>query len=100
MEEEEGEEEVDPFLIEMFKFLLRIHEANNDAVRFRVCQLINRILNSMGERATLDDELFSSIYDTMLQRLSDKKPGVRAQAILALTRLQEPQNKDCPVINT
>ena len=53
----------------------------------------------MGETATLDDELFSSIYDTMLQRLSDKKPTVRVQAILALNRLQEPQNKECPVIN-
>ena len=41
------EEDIDPFLVEMIKFLLSIHDANNDSVRYRVCQMINRILNSM-----------------------------------------------------
>ena len=79
-------------------FFVQNHEANCNSVRYRVCQLINRILNSMGESASLDDDLFSTIYDTMLQRLMDKRPAVRVQAILALNRLQDPRNKDCPVI--
>ena len=52
----------------------------------------------MGEQASIDDELYSIIYDTMLQRLLDKIPCVRLQAILALARLQDPRNKECPVI--
>ena len=63
-----------------------------------MCQLVNSILNSMGESASLDDDLFGKIYDTMLQRLMDKKPEVRVQAIHALNRLQDPRNKECPVI--
>ncbi|XP_018023231.1 condensin complex subunit 3 [Hyalella azteca] len=97
-EEEEVDNDVDEFLIKMFQFLLNIHEAQSSAVRYRVCQLINRILNSMGKSASLDDDLFNTIYDTMLERLMDRKPAVRVQAIHALNRLQDPTNKDCPVI--
>lgn len=77
---------------------LQNHEANNQAVRFRVCQLINKILNQMGEEAVIDDDLYNNIYDTMLHRLQDKVPIVRVQAVLALARLQDPRNKECPVI--
>ena len=52
----------------------------------------------MGEEASIDDDLYSKIYDAMLQRLMDKIPNVRVQAILALGRLQDPKNKECPVI--
>ncbi|XP_068227080.1 condensin complex subunit 3 [Palaemon carinicauda] len=97
-EDEEEEDETDMFLVRLIEFLLNIHEANSQAVRFRVCQLINKILNNMGEEAVIDDELFSSIYDTMLQRLQDKVASVRVQAVLALARLQDPRNKDCPVL--
>ncbi|XP_037775127.1 condensin complex subunit 3-like [Penaeus monodon] len=100
-DEEEGEEEpeeADPFLVKLIQFLLNNHEANSQAVRFRVCQLINKILNHMGEEAVIDDELYSNIYDTMLHRLQDKVPSVRVQAVLALARLQDPRNKECPVI--
>ncbi|XP_066944785.1 condensin complex subunit 3 [Macrobrachium rosenbergii] len=97
-DEEEEEEEADIFLVRLIEFLLNSHEANSQAVRFRVCQLINKILNNMGEEAVIDDELYSSIYDTMLQRLQDKVASVRVQAVLALARLQDPRNKACPVI--
>nr|XP_027211990.1 LOW QUALITY PROTEIN: condensin complex subunit 3-like [Penaeus vannamei] len=97
-EEEEEPEEADPFLVKLIQFLLNNHEANSQAVRFRVCQLINKILNHMGEEAVIDDELYSNIYDTMLHRLQDKIPSVRVQAVLALARLQDPRNKECPVI--
>lgn len=97
-DDDEEEEEADPFLIKLFQFLLNNHEANSQDVRFRVCQMINKLLNNMGEEAVIDDDLYSSIYDTMLHRLQDKVPAVRVQAVLALARLQDPRNKECPVI--
>lgn len=97
-EDDDEEEEADPFLIKLFQFLLNNHEANSQDVRFRVCQMINKLLNNMGEEAVIDDDLYSSIYDTMLHRLQDKVPAVRVQAVLALARLQDPRNKECPVI--
>ncbi|XP_057699600.1 condensin complex subunit 3 isoform X1 [Corythoichthys intestinalis] len=99
-EEEEKEEEDDhPFLSFLFNFLLESHNACSHAVRFRVCQLINRLLGSMAEDAQIDDELFDRIHQAMLVRVTDKFPNVRIQAALAMTRLQQPNDPDCPTIN-
>ncbi|XP_062386691.1 condensin complex subunit 3 isoform X2 [Sardina pilchardus] len=97
-EEEEEEEEENPFLNFLFTFLLESHNANSHAVRFRVCQLINKLLGSMSENALIDDDLFDRIHETMLIRVTDKFPNIRIQAALAMARLQEPQNPDCPTM--
>ncbi|XP_063055418.1 condensin complex subunit 3 [Engraulis encrasicolus] len=99
-EQEEEEEQPDdhPFLSFLFNFLLESHNANSHAVRFRVCQIINKLLGSMSENALIDDELFDQIHETMLIRVTDKFPNIRIQAALAMARLQEPQNADCPTM--
>ncbi|XP_052356854.1 condensin complex subunit 3-like [Oncorhynchus keta] len=98
-EEEDEEEDENPFLSYMFNFLLESHKANSHAVRFRVCQLINKLLGNMAENAQIDDDLFDSIHQAMLVRVTDKFPNVRIQASLAMARLQEPQNHQCPTVN-
>ncbi|XP_064631068.1 condensin complex subunit 3-like isoform X2 [Lineus longissimus] len=98
-EDSDEEEEIHPFIAKFFDFLLEVHNARDRAVRFRCCQLINKLLHSMGENAQIDDDLYDRIFHAMLYRLKDKFPIVRIQAVLALARLQDPTNKDCPVIN-
>ncbi|KAM4584418.1 condensin complex subunit 3 isoform 2-T2 [Odontesthes bonariensis] len=98
-EEEEEDEDDHPFLSFIFNFLLESHKANSHAVRFRVCQLINKMLGSMAENAQIDDDLFDRIHQAMLVRVTDKFPNVRIQAALAMTRLQQPKDPDCPTIN-
>ncbi|XP_059198484.1 condensin complex subunit 3 isoform X2 [Centropristis striata] len=98
-EEEEDAEDDHPFLSFIFNFLLESHKANSHAVRFRVCQLINKLLGSMAENAQIDDDLFDHIHQAMLVRVTDKFPNVRIQAALAMTRLQQPKDPDCPTIN-
>ncbi|NXI44130.1 CND3 protein, partial [Galbula dea] len=101
MEKDDGGEEEDNFLLNyVFNFLLKSHNAKSHAVRFRTCQLINRILGSMPENAQIDDDLFDKISETMLIRLKDKFPNVRIQAVLALSRLQDAKDENCPVVNT
>lgn len=68
-------------------------------MRFRACQLINKLLGSMAENAQIDDDLFDRIHQAMLLRVTDKFPNVRIQAALAMTRLQQPKDPDCPTIN-
>ena len=34
----------------------------------------------------------------MLERIQDRIASVRVQAVIALQRLQDPANKECPVI--
>nr|XP_045017524.1 condensin complex subunit 3 isoform X2 [Jaculus jaculus] len=97
--EDEEEEQDGGILNYLFTFLLKSHEANSNAVRFRVCQLVNKLLGSMPENAQIDDDLFDEINEAMLIRLKDKIPNVRIQAVLALSRLQDPKNDECPVIN-
>lgn len=52
----------------------------------------------MSENALIDDDLFDQIHETMLIRVTDKFPNIRIQAALAMARLQEPQNADCPTM--
>ncbi|XP_045330399.1 condensin complex subunit 3 isoform X3 [Leopardus geoffroyi] len=96
--EDDEEEEDHGILNYLFTFLLKSHEANSNAVRFRACQLINKLLGSMPENAQIDDDLFDKINEAMLIRLKDKIPNVRIQAVLALSRLQDPKDDECPVV--
>lgn len=53
----------------------------------------------MPENSQIDDDLFDKINKAMLIRLKDKIPNVRIQAVLALSRLQDPKDDECPVVN-
>uniref|UniRef100_A0A4W4FVM5 Nuclear condensin complex subunit 3 C-terminal domain-containing protein n=1 Tax=Electrophorus electricus TaxID=8005 RepID=A0A4W4FVM5_ELEEL len=96
-EEEEEEEEDISFLNFLFNFLLEIVDISH-AVRFRVCQLVNKLLGSLSESAQIDDDLCERIHEVMLIRVTDKYPNVRIQAALAMARLQDPSNEHCPTI--
>ena len=78
--------------------VLQYHSAAEQAVRFRVCQLVNKLLANMGEEATIDDALYDRVFHCMLERLRDKTAVVRVHAVLALVRLQDPTDDSCPVI--
>lgn len=67
-------------------------------MRFRICHFLNMLLNSMGDQAFIDDALCDKITVSMMDRLLDKSTKVRAQAIFALHRLQDPTDDQCPVI--
>ncbi|XP_026127252.1 condensin complex subunit 3-like isoform X3 [Carassius auratus] len=95
---EEEEEDENEFLNVLLNFLLESHGANSHAVRFRSCQLVNKLLGSLGENAQIDDDLWDRIHEAMLIRVTDKYPNVRIQAALAMSRLQDPSNVDCPTI--
>lgn len=56
------------------------------------------ILNALGAEAALDDLICDNIMEYMLARIRDVAPSVRVQAILALQRLQVPDNPDDPVL--
>ncbi|KAL2719211.1 Condensin complex subunit 3 [Vespula squamosa] len=87
-----------PFLEKLFEFVLKHHDAKDSSVRFRICHFLNMLLNSMGENAFIDDALCDKITVSMMDRLLDKSHKVRAQAIFALHRLQDPSDENCPVI--
>lgn len=66
-------------------------------MRYRTCQLLALTIEYLGD-SELDDEICDRILESMHTRLSDKMPSVRVQAIKALSRLQDPSDKQCPII--
>ncbi|KAK7929251.1 hypothetical protein WMY93_005646 [Mugilogobius chulae] len=91
-EEEEDDEDHHPFLNFIFNFLLE------SCCAFPSLSTDQQLLGSMAENAQIDDDLFDRIHQAMLIRVTDKFPNVRIQAALAMTRLQQPRDPDCPTI--
>jgi condensin complex subunit 3 len=52
----------------------------------------------MGDHTFIDDNLCDQITISMMDRLLDKSPKVRAQAVLALQKPQDPSDNLCPII--
>ena len=96
-EEDDDDEQVDlPWLLrQFFDWLLDHHEVEGSQACLRICLMVNRILRLLGEEAEIGDDLFQKIFDNMLDCLKDKVAEIRAQAVTALQRLQDP---NCPII--
>lgn len=97
-EEDEGETEgggsQDALLSSVCMALLGLSDAKDKAVRFRVAQIVGRVMNAMPEEAEVAEELFSALEERMLRRCRDKVPVVRACALRSLFRLQDPSEPD------
>lgn len=91
---EEGDRNVLTF---MLKSMLALHSSRDKGVRLRSVEIIRKALDRMEDDAELDEDVFQDITDVMLARLNDKLPAVRCQAVLALSRLQDPEDTECPV---
>lgn len=92
--DEENAAEQDELIGTICMALLGLSDAKDKAVRFRVSQLVGRVMNAMPEEAEVSDELFSALEERMLRRCRDKVPVVRACALRALFRLQDPSQPD------
>eukprot|EP00043_Microstomoeca_roanoka_P013278 m.130069 g.130069 ORF g.130069 m.130069 type:complete len:1089 (+) comp15712_c0_seq3:239-3505(+) len=92
------EEDEFTFMNAFIKHLVSISGAKDKAVRFRACQTLSKLLHALDEEAEIDDDIWEDLQTAMLERIKDKIPVVRVQAINALSRLQDPSDIDCPVI--
>mmetsp|Transcript_36466 Transcript_36466/g.94753 ORF Transcript_36466/g.94753 Transcript_36466/m.94753 type:complete len:387 (-) Transcript_36466:400-1560(-) len=89
-----GEEPMEWFTSSLTVFLLRCSCADDKAVRFRSCQLVAGIMKTFTEDTELDDSLWDKLQEMMMDRLDDVIPIVRAQAVNAISRLQNPGDAD------
>ncbi|XP_053663980.1 condensin complex subunit 3 [Anopheles marshallii] len=92
-----GQAVTHPIMASMFDWLLTTI-SNIQRIRFRICQLVNLILNALGTDAALDDTICDKILRYMLERIRDTSQHVRVQAVLALQRLQDPSSPEDPVV--
>merc|ERR1719272_2794845 len=87
----------DEFAMSLCEWLLKMSGSRDKAVRYRVCQLVENLMNALSDEAKITDTLWDSLLSSMLERLRDKVPLVRLHAVAALERLQDPGDKEDPV---
>ncbi|KAL5286601.1 NCAPG family protein [Megaselia abdita] len=90
-------EDTHPVLLYLFNWVLKTI-SSSPHIRFRLCQFVNMLLNALGLEAALDDNICDDILTYMMNRLRDLSPNVRLQAIVALQRLQCPDDPNDPVV--
>lgn len=59
--------------------------------------LISISMSSFSTQAEIDESIIEKITERMLYFIKDVSPLVRAQAVLGLQRLQDPENNEDPV---
>lgn len=62
-ENENTVKEMCPFLSKLFGFLLTSNDVNDHAVRFRICNFLNMLLNSMDDTKFIDNTLCDDIIE-------------------------------------
>jgi len=90
-----GEEFVLKFLQET---LTPFHAARDKAVRFRVSQLANKIVEHMSDDVEINNDLYRTIYKAAMVLAFDKVYQIRIQGILLLRSIQDVEDDDCPVM--
>ncbi|TIB14601.1 hypothetical protein E3P89_00914 [Wallemia ichthyophaga] len=70
---------------DILRHLLKGFSAKDKYVRFRCVQISNLIISLLG---AMDEDLFDSLLDSLLERMNDKETNIRQQATLALCKLQ------------
>jgi hypothetical protein len=84
----QGYSSICPIILPTFtnSFIKKIRFSS--CARLRICLLINWLLKHLGDNYEMNSDLYDKIFDSMLERLEDKVPEIRAQAVTALHRLQ------------
>ena len=99
-EETEIDEEDDGyiFLTQLLNQLIEASRSGFDAIRYRACQIISRIMSAVSNDQCIDEDMFERLSDALLERLRDINSRVIVQAIAAIYRLQDPNDRECRVI--
>ncbi|AOA62294.1 Condensin complex subunit [Komagataella phaffii CBS 7435] len=77
------------FIDHLVRHLMKGIDAKDKNVRYRVCQLLGLLMRSLN---SIDEDLFELISDCMYQKLFDKEPTVRLQAVHAVACFQADEN--------
>ncbi|XP_031355984.1 condensin complex subunit 3-like isoform X2 [Photinus pyralis] len=86
------------FFESVLNFLLSLHDLHSDVVRFRVCQLVGKLLDGLKGNE-LTEVLCREIEEAMLERVQfDSKSQIRCEAVLGVYRLQNVEDVHCEVI--
>eukprot|EP01084_Bolivina_argentea_P308188 532832_1 len=92
-----NQEWIDVITTQLIEYCLTKENSKKKAVRFRVCDIIGKLLKNMAETYELDEDLWERLENILLRRLIDRIPQVRQRAAFAIHRLSDPSSDDDPV---
>ncbi|CAN7982522.1 unnamed protein product [Ixodes hexagonus] len=85
-------------LVPMLDLALEWSSSDSKVVRERCCKLVEKTLCNLKDEYAVDDDLLDRVEAAMTSRLKDRIGAVRAAAAGALSRLQDPSNSCCKII--
>ncbi|KAF0989362.1 hypothetical protein HZS_7717 [Henneguya salminicola] len=91
--------EIESIFYYIIRTILSYSDASCKYVRYQVCDILNKIIDSLPKDIRLDIGLLDDISDRIRMRLHDCSPNVRLKAALTISRIQNPEDEECPVIN-
>jgi condensin complex subunit 3 len=97
-QQDEDIEFENPFLTSLIDYLIENNKANSDAVRYRCCHILSKLMCAINNEQFIDEDLYDRLCDSLLERLKDINSRVQVQAIAAIYRLQDPNDRDCRVM--
>ncbi|KAF1744841.1 hypothetical protein MXB_2982, partial [Myxobolus squamalis] len=102
VKEHESSNESSPEVESIFNFVIRVilsyHDASCKHVRLQVCNIISKMLETLLQDIRLDVSLIDDVTQKMRTRLHDSSPLVRMKAISALSRIQDPEDDNCLIM--
>ncbi|PSR90834.1 hypothetical protein PHLCEN_2v4803 [Hermanssonia centrifuga] len=82
--DEDDDDTASRFVNRLLRFLFKGCTAKDKVIRFRVVQCIAEMVAHLGE---IDEDGYTILRDSLLERVRDKEVPVRVQAVTALSKL-------------
>lgn len=82
----------------MLRNVLEWSGSGKKVIRERCCLFVEKLLGYVTDDSIIDDKLFEEIEIAMLTRLRDRIGSVRCRAVGALSRLQDPGDVKCKIV--
>ncbi|GJJ15062.1 hypothetical protein Clacol_009337 [Clathrus columnatus] len=84
------------FVARLLRHLLKGFLAKDKSVRYRVLQVVSEMISHLGE---IDDDVYTLLRTSLLERITDKEIPIRLQAAIALSKLAGAEDTDDEVDN-
>lgn len=82
----------------MLRNVLEWSGSGKKVIRERCCLFVEKLLGYVMDDSVISDQLFEEIESAMLTRLRDRIGSVRSHAVGALSRLQDPSDVKCKIV--
>jgi len=67
----DSEEYDNVFITSLIDFLIETSKANSDAVRYRSCGILAKLMGAISNEQFIDEDLYDRLSDALLERLKD-----------------------------